>query len=39
MFVLLILVDQNWVTWGQKLGHKAKSRENLVNTLEVKYLK
>ena len=23
----------NWVTWGQKLGHQAKSAENLVNTL------
>ena len=22
----------NWVTWGQKLGHQAKSAENLVNT-------
>ena len=23
---------QNWVTWSQKLGHQAKSKENLVNT-------
>ena len=22
---------QNWVTWGQKLGHQAKSKENLVH--------
>ena len=24
-----------WVTWGQKLGHQVKSKEKLVNTLEV----
>ena len=24
---------QNWLTLGQKLGHQAKSKENLVNTL------
>ena len=29
----------NWVTWGQKLGHWAKSAENLVNTLAVTFLK
>ena len=22
----------NWVTWGQKLGHQVKSKENIVNT-------
>ena len=27
--------DQNWVTWGQKLGHQAKSKENFVNTPDV----
>ena len=26
---------QNWVTWGQKLGHRVKWKENLVNTVEV----
>ena len=31
--------DQNWVTWGQKLGHQAKSAENFVNTLAVTFLK
>ena len=30
---------QNWVTLGQKLGHQAKSKENLVNFLEVKFFK
>ena len=30
---------QNWVTWGQKLGHQAKSKEDLVNALEVTFLK
>ena len=25
--------------WGQKLGHRAKSAENLVNTLAVTFLK
>ena len=29
---------QNWVTWGQKLGHQAKSKNKLVNTLEVSFL-
>ena len=29
----------NWVMWGQKLGHQAKSAENLVNTLAVTFLK
>ena len=24
-----------WVTWGQKLGHQVKSKEKLVNTLQV----
>ena len=28
----------NWVMWGQKLGHQAKSAEN-VNTLAVTFLK
>ena len=23
---------RNWVTWSQKLGHRAKSAENLVKT-------
>ena len=27
------------VTWSQKLGHQAKSKENLVNTLVVTFLK
>ena len=27
----------HWVMWGQKLGHKAKWKENLVNTLETTY--
>ena len=26
------LVVQNLITWGQKLGHQAKLKENLVNT-------
>ena len=26
---------RNWVTWGKKLGHQAKSKENLDNTPEV----
>ena len=26
---------QNWVTWGQKLGHLVRSAENPVNTLAV----
>ena len=30
---------RNWVTWGQKLGHLARSAENLVNTLAVTFLK
>ena len=30
---------RNWVTWGQKLGHRARSAENLVNTLAVTFLK
>ena len=30
---------QNWVTWGQKVGHQARSAENLVNTLAVTFLK
>ena len=30
---------RNWVTLGQKLGYQVKSKENLVNTLEVKFLK
>ena len=25
--------------WGRKLGHQAKSKEDLVNTLEVTFLK
>ena len=28
-----------WVIWGQKLGHQVKSKEKLVNTLEVIFLK
>ena len=40
MFVLMISSQvRNWVTWGQKLGHQAKSKENLVNTLVVTFLK
>ena len=27
-----------WVTWGKKLGHQVKSKEKLVNTLEVTVL-
>ena len=30
---------RNWVTWDQKLGHLAKSAENLVITLAVTFLK
>ena len=30
---------RNWVTWGQKLGHLAKSAENLVITLVVTFFK
>ena len=30
---------QNWVTWGQKQGHQVKSKENIVNTLEVPFFK
>ena len=30
---------QNWVTWYQKLSHLAKSKENLVDALEVTFLK
>ena len=31
---------QNWVTWGQKLGHQAKNfAENFVNNLVVIFLK
>ena len=30
---------QNWVTWGQKLGHLAKSAKTFVNTLAVTFLK
>ena len=30
---------QNWVTWSQKLGHRAKSAENFVNTLVVTFFK
>ena len=30
---------RNWVTWSQKLGHLAKSAENLVNTLAVTFFK
>ena len=29
--------SQNWVTLGEKLGHQAKSKENLVNTPEVTF--
>ena len=34
-----MILDQVWnsVTWGQKLGHQAKSKENLVNTLVVTF--
>ena len=28
---------QNWVTLDQKLGHRAKSKEDLVSTLEVTF--
>ena len=39
MFVLMISrSDSNWITWGEKLGHRAKSKENLVDTLEVTFL-
>ena len=27
------------IIWGQKLGHQVRSKENLVNTLEVTLLK
>ena len=32
-------IGQVWneVTWGKKLGHQVKSKENLVNTLEVTF--
>ena len=30
---------RNWVTWGSKTSHRAKSAENLVNTLAVTFLK
>ena len=30
---------RNWVTWGQKLGHRAKSAENFINTLAVTFFK
>ena len=30
---------RNWVTWGQKRDHQAKSKENLVNTLVITFLK
>ena len=30
---------QNWVTWSQKLGHQARSKENLIDTIEVTFLK
>ena len=34
-----ILVEfRNWVTWEQKLGHYAKLKKKLVNTLEVKFI-
>ena len=40
MFVLRFLSQVwNWVTWGQKLSHQAKSKENLVNTPEVTLFK
>ena len=26
-------------SWGQKLGYRAKSKEDLINTLEVTFLK
>ena len=40
MFVLVISSQvRNWVTWGQKLGHLAKSAENLVITLAVTFFK
>ena len=40
MFVLMILGQiRNWITWGQKLGHRAKSEEDLVNTPEVIFFK
>ena len=29
----------NWVPWGQKLGHQAKSKQNLIKFLEVTILK
>ena len=32
MFVLIIFIDK-LETWGQKLGHQAKSKEDFVNTL------
>ena len=38
MFVLMISRSgSNWITWGEKLGHQTKSKENLVNTLEVTF--
>ena len=40
MFVLVISrSNSNRVTWGKKIGHLAKSKEDLVNTLEVTFLK
>ena len=40
MLVLMNLGQvRNWVTWGQKLGHQAKSAEIFVNTLVVTFLK
>ena len=38
-FVDILGQVQNWDTWGQKLGHRAKSAENLVNILVVTFLK
>ena len=38
MFVLMISRSRLKLgTWGQKLGHQAKSMENLVNTLAVTF--
>ena len=39
LFFLQKSLESLWVTWGQKLRHHAKSKENLFNTLGVTFLK
>ena len=39
MYVFIVSRSgSNWITWDDNLGHRSKSKENLVNTVEVAFL-